>query len=166
VRGVKGAIPLRVITISVEPVRQPDVLALMQRGDDYALSLYPAENYHSLDVSGLERAGVTLLAARIDGALAGIVALVDNGDTTAEIKRMFVADTHRGRGVAGALLARLEKVAAEASVALIRLETGHPQVDAIALYEKHGYTRIPAFGPYVDDPTSLCMEKRLPTAAG
>ena len=151
------------ITIRAELVRQPDVLALMQRGDDYALSLYPAENYHSLDVAGLERPGVTLLAARDEhGALAGIVALVDNGDATAEIKRMFVAETHRARGVAGALLARLEEVAAGASVGLVRLETGHPQVDAIGLYEKHGYARIPAFGPYVGDPTSLCMEKRLP----
>ena len=153
---------MRVITIRAEAPRQPDVLALMGRADDYALTLYPAENYHSLDIAELERPGVTLLAARDDEALAGIVALVDNGDDTAEIKRMFVAETHRGRGVAGALLARLEEVAAEASVNLVRLETGHPQLDAIALYEKHGYARIAAFGPYVDDPTSLCMEKRLP----
>ena len=153
---------MRVITIRTEAPRQHDVLALMQRGDDYALGLYPAENYYSLDVSELERPGVTLFAARDGEALAGIVALVDNGDQTAEIKRMFVAEAHRGRGVAGGLLAHLEQVAAEASVGLVRLETGHPQLDAIALYEKHGYTRIAAFGPYVNDPTSLCMEKRLP----
>jgi putative acetyltransferase len=149
-----------VLTIRAESPRQPDVLALMSEADDYALGLYPAESYYALDVAQLERQGVTLLVAR-DAALAGIVALVDNGDGSAEIKRMFVAETHRGRGVAGALLAALEERAAAASVAVVRLETGPRQPAAIALYEKHGYAHIPAFGQYVGDPSSVCMEKRL-----
>lgn len=149
------------LTIRAESPHQPDVIALMRRADEYALSLYPAESYYSLDVAELARPGVTLLAARDDSVLAGIVALVEGDDSTGEIKRMFVAESHRGRGVAGALLARLEELAAAASIGLVRLETGHPQVDAIALYEKHGYSRIAPFGAYVGDPTSLCMEKRL-----
>jgi hypothetical protein len=32
---------------------------------------------------------------------------------------------------------------------------------ALALYERAGYTRIPAWGEYRDTPLSLCMEKRL-----
>jgi GNAT superfamily N-acetyltransferase len=95
----------RMISIAPESPRQPDVLALMQRADEYALGLYPAESYYSLDVAALERPDVTLLVARDCGELAGIVALVDNGDGTAEIKRMFVAEQQRGRGVAAALLA-------------------------------------------------------------
>jgi len=150
-----------VLTIRAESPHQPDVIALMRRADEYALSLYPAESYYSLDVAELARPDVTLLAARDDSVLAGIVALVEGDDSTGEIKRMFVAESHRGRGVAGALLARLEELAAAASIGLVRLETGHPQVDAIALYEKHGYSRIAPFGAYVGDPTSLCMEKRL-----
>jgi GNAT superfamily N-acetyltransferase len=95
----------RMISIAPESPRQPDVLALMQRADEYALGLYPAESYYALDVAALERPNVTLLVARDGGELAGIVALVDNGDGTAEIKRMFVAEQQRGRGVAAALLA-------------------------------------------------------------
>ena len=152
---------MTVLTMRAESPHQPDVIALMRRADEYALSLYPAESYYSLDVAELARPDVTLLAARDDSVLAGIVALVAGDDSTGEIKRMFVAETHRGRGVAGALLARLEELAAAASIGLVRLETGHPQVDAIALYEKHGYARIAPFGAYVGDPTSLCMEKRL-----
>jgi putative acetyltransferase len=152
----------RMISIAPESPRQPDVLALMRRADEYALGLYPAESYYSLDVAALERPGVTMFVARDGGALAGIVALVDNGDGTAEIKRMFVADEQRGRGVAAALLARVEAVAAAASVSLIRLETGPQQPDAIALYEKHGYEHIAAFGQYIGDESSVCMEKRLP----
>ncbi|MCU1543993.1 MAG: putative acetyl transferase [Microbacteriaceae bacterium] len=155
-----GRVPL-VITIATEPRLRADVLALMRVADEYALGLYPAESYYAIDVAELERDHVTLLAARDDGVLAGIVALVDNGDETAEIKRMFVASPFRGRGIAGALLARVEEVAAAASVSLVRLETGPKQPDAIALYEKHGYAHIDAFGQYVGDPSSVCMEKRL-----
>jgi len=43
----------------------------------------------------------------------------------------------------------------------VLLETGLPQTAAIALYERAGYSAIPKFGPYVDDPTSYCMKKRL-----
>ena len=147
-------------TIAIESPRQPDVLALMRRADEYALSLYPAESYYALDVDALDKPGVSFLVARDEG-LAGIVALVDNGDGSAEIKRLFVAESHRGRGVAGALLARLEELAAAASVSRIRLETGHEQPDAIGLYLKHGYVHIDRFGRYVDDPSSVCMEKAL-----
>lgn len=148
------------MTIAAEAPRQPDVLELMRRADEYSLSLYPPEAYHKLDIADLERSGVTLFVARDDG-LAGIVALVDNGDGSAEVKRMFVSDERRGRGVASALLRHLAEVAAASSISVIRLETGLEQPDAIALYLKHGYVHIPSFGPYVGDETSVCMEKRI-----
>jgi putative acetyltransferase len=44
---------------------------------------------------------------------------------------------------------------------LLRLETGVDQAAAIRLYEAAGYRRIPPFGPYWDDPVSLCYEKML-----
>jgi GNAT superfamily N-acetyltransferase len=164
-RSTEAALPWCVTTIAIEAPRQPDVLALMRRADEYALTLYPAESYYSLDVDALEKPGVSLLVARDPAlagpTLAGIVALVDNGDGTAEVKRMFVAESHRGRGIARALLARLEELAAAASVGLIRLETGLEQPDAIALYLRCGYVHIDRFGRYADDPSSVCMQKTL-----
>ena len=44
---------------------------------------------------------------------------------------------------------------------MIRLETGILQVEAIGLSRGLGFERIPPFGPYWDDPVSLCMERRL-----
>lgn len=148
------------ISIAPEPPRQADVLELMRLADEYSLSLYPPEAYHKLDIADLERPGVTLFVARDDG-VAGIVALVDNGDGSGEVKRMFVSDRHRGRGIASALLRHLAEFAAAGSISVIRLETGWEQPDAISLYLKHGYVHIPRFGPYVRDETSVCMEKRL-----
>jgi GNAT superfamily N-acetyltransferase len=148
-------------TIAVENPRQNDVLALMAQADEYALSIYSAEDYHCLDIDALERPGVTVLVARTEGGVAGMVALVDTGDGGCEVKRMFVAESQRGRGIAGALLVRLAEAAAAASARSIRLETGWEQPDAIALYLKHGYVHIPNFGPYVGDASSVCMERVL-----
>ena len=149
------------VTIAVEAPRQPDVLALLREGDEFALSLYPAENYYGLDLDALEKPGVALLVARDGAAVVGTAALVDNGDATAELKRMFVSPSSRGLGVGSLLLGAVEDRARELGIPVLRLETGLPQAAAIALYEKHGFAHIPQFGQYVGDPTSVCMEKVL-----
>lgn len=80
---------------------------------------------------------------------------------TAEIKRMYVAPAGRGAGLARAMLAHLEVTAAEAGTAVMILETGLAQPEAIALYESSGYTPIAGFGYYKDAKLSRCMARRL-----
>jgi GNAT superfamily N-acetyltransferase len=70
----------------------------------------------------------------------------------AEIKRMYVVPAARGRGIALALLRALEDSAREAGRTRAILETGTLQPEAIALYGKAGYRRIPDFGHYKDEP--------------
>lgn len=147
--------------MTIESPHQTDVLALLQEGDDYALSLYPAENYYGLELADLEQPGVAFYVARQDGIALGTAAIVDRGDGSAEIKRMFVTDAARGLGIGRALLETVEAHARSLGVSLVQLETGVPQLAAIALYERAGYQHIPQFGQYVGDPTSVCMEKRL-----
>lgn len=148
-------------TIAVEAPRQPEVEALLGLGDEFAFSLYPADSCYLLDVSELEAPGVTVFVARVDGEALGMVALVDRGDGSAEVKRMFVHDRARGRGVGGGILSALEEHALAAGIRVLQLETGPKQLAAIALYEKHGFGRIPNFGPYVGDEFSICMERTL-----
>jgi putative acetyltransferase len=150
-----------VLTIEIESPQQDAVLDLLRQGDDLALSLYPAENYYGLDLDALERPEVTFFVARGDGVAVGTAALVDRGDGTGELKRMFVTDAARGAGVGRAILEAIEAHARGKGMTLVQLETGLPQAAAIALYERAGYRHIPAFGQYVGDPTSYCMEKRL-----
>jgi len=76
-----------------------------------------------------------------------------------EVKRMFVLREMRGRGVAGSVLAELEKWALELGFKSCRLETGKRQPDAIALYESKGYQRISNYGQYAEVINSLCFEK-------
>ena len=79
----------------------------------------------------------------------------------AEIKRMYVAERHRGRGYARAVLAELERTAGAAGRRRMVLETGVPQPDAIALYTSAGYEPMTRFGDYRDSPNSRCYAKPL-----
>jgi len=149
------------VRIEPEGLDDPGVMQLFEAADAYGLSLYPPENYHALDVSEFRRDDVTLLVARSSaGEALGMVALVES---SAEIKRMYVHDRARGMGVGAALLSAVETLARGLGIRELRLETGEPQVAAIALYSRAGYLRCAPFGEYVDDPTSVCMSKSLLT---
>ena len=145
--------------IGVEPARQAELLDLMRQGDEFTLSLYPPESAHLLGVAELEQPGVTVFVARDSGEAAGMAALVERGDGTAELKRMFVPPPARGRGIAGDLLVAVEVHASGHGIRLIQLETGPLQDAAIRLYERCGFRLIPNFGKYVGDPNSVCYEK-------
>lgn len=80
---------------------------------------------------------------------------------TAEIKRMYVSPECRGRGIATALLSQLEEWVRELSYTHCILETGERYPEAIALYQKNGYTRIPNYGQYAAVKSSRCFKKEL-----
>ena len=148
--------------IGPEGVDDPGVRDLFDAADAYGLSIYPPENYHALDRDEFRRDDVTLLVARDDsGAALGMAALVEQADGYGELKRMYVHDAARGRGIGAALLDAVEALAAGLGIRTLRLETGEPQAAAIALYGRAGYLRTAPFGEYVDDPTSICMERSL-----
>ncbi|GAB3833593.1 GNAT family N-acetyltransferase [Dactylosporangium cerinum] len=78
-----------------------------------------------------------------------------------ELKRMFVSPQHRGSGVSVALLAAAEAAAARLGASRLLLQTGDRQPDAVRLYEKSGYTRIPLYPPYETLTYSFCFHKAL-----
>jgi len=76
-----------------------------------------------------------------------------------EIKRMFVLPQNRCNGIASSLLLQLETWALELGNTICMLETGVKQPEAIRLYEKNGYRKIPNFGQYAEVVNSVCFEK-------
>jgi GNAT superfamily N-acetyltransferase len=102
-----------------------------------------------------------VVVAYAGGEPVGCGAFKDYSPEAVEIKRMFVRGEHRGQGVAVAVLAELEKWAAELSYKECILETGLKQPEAIRLYEKSGYTRIPNYGQYEGLENSVCMKKMM-----
>ena len=80
-------------------------------------------------------------------------------DRACEIKRMFVVEQARGRGVARALLEELERRAGELGYAIVRLDTGPLQMRAQRMYEHAGYA--PIENPNANPVASFFGEKRL-----
>jgi putative acetyltransferase len=104
--------------------------------------------------------GVYLLGYA-DGKVVASGALRPLDDAVVEVRRMYVAVAARRAGCATQMLRALETTAAGMGYSTVRLETGYRQLPAIALYLRSGYRRIDPFGPYADDPTSVCFEKHI-----
>ena len=86
-------------------------------------------------------------------------------DLCSEVRRMFTSASARRQGAGRAILAAVEQHAARQGFCELRLETGHRQGPAIALYEAVGYRRIEPYGAYRDDPTSVCFAKPISASA-
>ncbi|MEU3442544.1 GNAT family N-acetyltransferase [Streptomyces griseoincarnatus] len=84
-----------------------------------------------------------------------------NRDGDAELKRMYVVEEMRGRGLARRILAALEEDARAAGRVRMVLETGTKQPEAIALYASSGYEPCEKFGYYRFHEDSRCYAKTL-----
>ncbi|MEC5172225.1 GNAT family N-acetyltransferase [Chryseobacterium nepalense] len=82
-------------------------------------------------------------------------------DDTVEIKRMYTHPDFRKRGLATAIVKELEKWAKELNYKKAVLETSLEQNEALSVYEKSGYIRIPNYGQYIGVEKSVCYEKIL-----
>ena len=155
------------VTIHREHPATEAASRLIAELDAYLSPLYPQESQHGYSIEKLVRQQVEFFVLYDDGEAAGCggVQFFDDRQGSdgayGELKRMYVRGEFRGRGFGKRLLEHLERLAVDRGVTTMRLETGTRQPEAVGLYEKAGYYRIPAFGDYWDDPVSLCYEKRL-----
>jgi len=150
------------IAITEERPDSSDALKLLSELDvELWLHPYPVESRHAFTVDKLLQQGVVFFVARLDGepAACGGVKLFDSD--YGEVKRMYVRQIYRGRGLGKAVLNHLSDYAQQKQIDVLRLETGIYQVEAIGLYESWGFQRRPPFGDYKVDPMSVYFEKRL-----
>jgi len=150
---------LRLVTPS-HPAAAPLLAGLRQEyqtlyGSDGAAELDAYSPYEFLPPAGafvvLESDGMTLAGGALRRLAPGV----------GEIKRMWTAPRHRGRGHARRVLRELEDAAVRRGYHTVRLQTGMPQTPAIGLYESAGYERVAAWGRLADDPRLRSYEKRL-----
>lgn len=109
------------ITIELAPRATDDLRVLIGELDRELSAEYSSEQQHGLTLEEIFQPHIRFFLARLDGAAVGCggVALFTD---FAEVKRMYVRDVARGRGVAQALLARIETEARKAGLALIESE--------------------------------------------
>lgn len=102
-----------------------------------------------------------VIVAYLDNKPVGCGAFKEYSSHAAEIKRMYVPITERGKGIASAILGELENWAKNTGYQSCILETGKKQPEAINLYKKSGYSIIKNYGQYENVENSICFEKRL-----
>jgi GNAT superfamily N-acetyltransferase len=160
------AVPADALVMREVPYAGPDATRLIT-----ALQADYIERYGSPDATPVDPAefappsGIFVLAY-LDGvavAMGGyrLHSVAAEGSTQAEIKRMYVDPSMRGRGYARRVLGELEERARKAGASRVILETGELQPEAIALYTSSGYHPIKGFGYYRDMSLSLCFAKNL-----
>jgi GNAT superfamily N-acetyltransferase len=122
------------------------------RGFDVTLSRDP-------DAADMIRPRGAFFLARSGAVTLGCVGLNGHGGRWAEVKRLWVAPSARGLGLARRLMLAVEQAAAELGVETLRLDTNSALPEAAALYRNTGWREIARFN---DDPyAEMFFEKRL-----
>ena len=80
---------------------------------------------------------------------------------TVEIKRMYTKPDFRKKGFASAIVKELEIWAKECGYRKAVLESSLQQNEAISVYEKSGYSKIPNYRQYIGIDKSVCYKKEL-----
>jgi len=139
-----------------------DVKTMMAVSDAFYEGLYPEDSNHLEALDELDKPNVLFIGCRVDGALvaSGAAKIMDDDGDYAEIKRVFVLDDYRGRGLSARIMNTLETESIKRGVWLFRLETGVRQPEALGLYRKLGYHERGPYGAYGADPFSVFMEKQ------
>lgn len=100
-----------------------------------------------------------LLLARIEAEPLGLGGVRHLDTAIAEIKSVYVAPGHRGKGVAMALLRELERIARRRGCAATRLDTSSYLTPAVAFYRAAGYIEVPAYN--ANPKADLWFERQL-----
>lgn len=143
-------------TNSDDPHFQELIIAL----DKDLWARYP-DVQHDYDVLDKVKNIPTVVVAYDQDAPVGCACFRPFDSQSVEIKRMFVHADRRGQGIAHGILKELEAWAVSLGFTRAVLETGKRQPEAIALYQKAGYTFMDNYPPYDQMENSVCLQKPL-----
>ncbi|OAB36679.1 GCN5 family acetyltransferase [Paenibacillus macquariensis subsp. defensor] len=138
-----------------------DLSILIKKLDEYLLEKYPAEEIFGVDFSEPKVNDIKFIVAYLNEVPVGCGAIREIDKESTELKRFFVEQDCRNRGIAHEILMELEHRAKTLGYTCIKLEVGEPQSEALSFYRKHGYYQIDRFGEYVACESSVCYEKKL-----
>ena len=140
--------------------RDPDFIRLCERLDHYLNHLAGGEENRRVYVPLNARDGIQDVYIVYDEDIPiACGGFKRHNNDTAEVKRVFVAEAHRNKGIAKQVMRLLEAKAKTKGYSRMLVETGRDMTGAVMLYQTIGYAVVPNFGPYENLPNSICMEK-------
>ncbi len=148
-------------TIEVRDYGDPDVVRLVAEVQQEYVLRYGGPDAAVVDPGEFAPPSGLFLVGLLDGEPVAMGGWRRRAVGVAEIKRMYVVESARRRGLSRLMLAELERSAAADGIAELVLNTGTEQPEAVRLYESSGYETVPGFGHYAGMPRSLFYGKRL-----
>jgi len=127
------------------------------------LEITPPGSAHVMNLNALRSPAITVWSAWRGNALMGCGALKALNACGGEIKAMHTAHSHRGQGVAKAMLTHIIAEAEQRHYSHLYIETGALPAffPARNLYARNGFDFCPPFDTYREDPNSVFMCKVL-----
>lgn len=131
-----------------------DVLALFAEHDDFMLDFLGEDKHYYTRYNEKEQIEKVWVAYE-SGLPMGCVAYRKQGAETGEVKRLFIREGYRGKGISKELLRTLETHARKQGCVSLRLDTRITLEPAVSLYRSSGYQIVYQQGLYIQ------MEKEL-----
>jgi len=138
-----------------------DLLVLINEQDEELLTRYPKERIFTLDFNHSKINTAIFVVAYSNNIPVGCGAILSMCRECVELKRFFVKNSHRRKGIASGILLLLESEAKKHGYSIIKLETGLNQPESLHLYKRFGFYEIEKFGEYINSKYSICFEKKL-----
>ena len=131
-----------------------EILGLFSLHDDFMIGFLGEDRVYYSRYGEHEKLEA-VWAAVLNGQTIGCVAYRTKETSVGEVKRVFVRNEFRGRGIAGKLMDVIEKHAREQNCEKLFLDTRITLEPAVSMYRKQGFEEVFRAGLYIQ------MEKKL-----
>lgn len=148
-------------TIASETPLSPDVRCLIGDLNAVLVELSPPEFCFHMTAEEMAGPETTVFVARDGGEAVAMGALHRHGEGIAEVKRMYTAPSHQGKGLGGRILAEIVRLAEREGFTRLVLETGDKHPAAWRIYERAGFTRCSPVLDYPDSAYSVFYSRPL-----
>jgi putative acetyltransferase len=148
------------VVVSLGDPKHHEVILLLKESQNLLIKLFPLEDNYAFSIDELCAENVKFFVASFNKKIIGCGAISIKPDY-GEIKSMFVDKSMRGNGVAQKILDQINLEAKKEKLKVLRLETGLKLEAAVRIYIRNGFSFCNCFGEYVENKTSIFMEKSI-----